>query len=330
MTDAELPYRFDLGSYRRPSSTASVDAQRWFDRGLVWSYAFNHEEAVCCFERAIALDERFALAHWGLAYAIGPNYNKQWEMFDESDLRTSLRRAYEATIRAGELATTESPLEQALIGALSQRCPSPEPVDDLSRWNAGYASAMGEVYAAHGDDLDVAALYADSLMNLTAWALWALSTGKPAEGAHTFEAKEVLDRALGRPGGMVHPGLLHFYIHLMEMSPHPERALDAANALRGLVPDSGHLLHMPTHIDVLLGDYQRVINNNELAIVADERYAEHAGAAQLLHAVSGARPPLQDLRRHVRRPDGDRAAGRRRPRSSDSRGAPPSRGPADG
>ena len=275
MTDAASPYPFDLGSFRRATSTSSVDAQRWFDRGLVWSYAFNHEEAIRCFERA--LDERFALAHWGLAYAAGPNYNKQWEAFDEVDLRTSLRRAYDASVRAEELAAAASPLEQALIRALTQRYPSPEPTDDFSRWTAGYASAMGEVYAAYGDDLDVAALYADSLMNLTAWALWDLSTGAPAEGARTLEAKEVLDSALDRPGGIAHPGLLHFYIHLMEMSPSPEQALDAANALRGLVPDAGHLVHMPTHVDVLLGDYQRVIEDNERAIIADERYVEEVG-----------------------------------------------------
>ena len=277
MTDAASPYPFDLGSFRRATSTSSADAQRWFDRGLVWSYAFNHEEAIRCFERAIAVDERFALAHWGLAYAAGPNYNKQWEAFDEVDLRTSLRRAYDASMRAVELAAAASPLEQALIRALTRRYPSPEPTDDFSRWTAGYASAMGEVYAAYGDDLDVAALYADSLMNLTAWALWDLSTGVPAEGARTVEAKEVLDSALDRRGGMAHPGLLHFYIHLMEMSPSPEQALDAANALRGLVPDAGHLVHMPTHIDVLLGDYQRVIEDNERAIVADERYVEEVG-----------------------------------------------------
>ncbi|MEA2159774.1 MAG: hypothetical protein QOD66_2154 [Solirubrobacteraceae bacterium] len=277
MTDAASPYPFDLGSFRRATSTSSVDAQRWFDRGLVWCYAFNHEEAIRCFERALALDERFALAHWGLAYAAGPNYNKQWEAFDEVDLRSSLRRAYTASVRAEELAAAASPLEQALIRALTQRYPSPEPTDDFSRWTAGYASAMGDVYAAYGDDLDVAALYADSLMNLTAWALWDLSTGAPAEGARTLEAKEVLDSALDRPGGIAHPGLLHFYIHLMEMSPSPEQALDAANALRGLVPNAGHLVHMPTHIDVLLGDYQRVIEDNERAIIADERYVEEVG-----------------------------------------------------
>jgi tetratricopeptide (TPR) repeat protein len=120
VTDDASPYPFDLGSFSRPTSTSSAEAQRWFDRGLGWSYAFNHEEAIRCFERAIAFDEGFALAHWGLAYAAGPNYNKQWEAFDEVDLRTSLRRAYDASGRAEELAATASPVEQALIRALTR------------------------------------------------------------------------------------------------------------------------------------------------------------------------------------------------------------------
>ncbi|HWC87349.1 MAG TPA: hypothetical protein VG388_12485 [Solirubrobacteraceae bacterium] len=277
--DGAAPYPFDLGSFHRATSTSSPGAQRWFNRGLTWTYGFNHEEAVRCFEHAVALDGHFALAHWGLAYAAGPNYNKQWDAFDEEDLRTSLRRAHEASARAHRLAVTAPPIEQALARALTRRFAAPEAgsEDELQRWAAEYASAMGEVYAGYGEDLDVAALYADALMNLTPWALWDLSTGAPAEGARTLEIREVLDTALGRPGGMEHPGLLHLYLHLLEMSPHPEQALAAANALRGLVPDAGHLVHMPTHIDVLLGDFERVIEDNERAIVADERYAEVAG-----------------------------------------------------
>ena len=116
---------------------------------------------------------------------------------------------------------------------------------------------MREVYRAHGDDLDVAALFADALMNLTPWQLWDLRPGTAAAGADTLEAQAVLERALERPGGHRHPGLLHMYIHLMEMSPHPERALPAADQLRELVPDAGHLSHMPTHIDVLCGHYAK-------------------------------------------------------------------------
>ena len=270
-------YPFDLGSFGRSTSTSSVEAQRWFDRGLVWSYAFNHEEAIRCFEAAVAADDRFALAHWGIAYAAGPNYNKQWDAFDDADLRASLRRAYDATQRALESSSAAPDVERDLIGAVARRYPSPEPADDLAAWTADYAEAMRAVYARHPDDLDVAALYADALMMVSPWSLWDLVTGEPADGAHTLEAKRVLESALALPGAMAHPGLLHFYIHLMEMSPAPEAALEAADALRGLVCDGGHLVHMPTHIDVLLGDYERVIAENERAITADERYAVHAG-----------------------------------------------------
>ena len=148
----------------------------------------------------------------------------------------------------------------------------------MAGWPEAYAQAMRGVAAAHPEDLDVAALFADALLNVTAWSLWDLPTGQPAAGAHTLEARRVLESAMARPDGMRHPGLLHLYIHLMEMSPTPEAALEVANALRGLVPDAGHLLHMPTHIDVLLGDYERVITDNEAAIAADDRYLAQAGA----------------------------------------------------
>lgn len=270
-------YPFDLGDYRRPPAEAPVAAQRWFDRGLIWSYAFNHEEAIVCFERALAVDPRFLLAHWGVAYASGPNYNKQWDAFDEQDLGRSLRRAHEAIVRATELARGGTQLERDLIDALRARYPSAQPENDMGRRNSAYADAMRHVYETHSGDLDVAALYADALLNVTAWSLWDLGSGEPARGARTLEAQAVLETAMRQPGGMAHPGILHFYLHLMEMSPHPEKALPAADALRALVPDAGHLIHMPTHIDVLVGDYTRVIVDNERAIAADERFVAASG-----------------------------------------------------
>ena len=270
-------YPFDLGAYGRPASTASPAAQAWFDRGLLWSYGFNHEEAVRCFERAVADDPGLALAHWGIAYAAGPNYNKDWDAFDAVDLRASLRLAHEAVTRARELAEDAAPVERDLIEALAARFPAAEPPDDFAAWKAGYADAMEAVHARHPADLDVAALYADAMMNLTAWQLWEVASGEPAEGARTLEIQRVLEAAMALPGGSTHPGVLHLYVHLMEMSAHPERALGAADTLRTLVPGAGHLLHMPTHIDVLCGDYARVVASNTAAIAADDAYAEHAG-----------------------------------------------------
>lgn len=270
---------FDLGSYHRRVSTNSRLAHDWFDRGLVWSYAFNHEEATACFERAIEHDPEFAMALWGIAYTVGPNYNKPWEVFDADELERNLNKAIYAGQTAKEKATASNctPVERALIRAIVFRYQRDSNAD-RSQWNKDYAQAMEGVYREFSDDLDVAALYADSLMNLTPWSLWDLRTGKPAEGSRTLEAKAVLDRAIAQEGGNEHPGLLHLYIHLMEMSSAPELALPAADCLRGLVPDGGHLNHMPTHLDVLCGDYRRVISSNSDAIRADERWLARAGA----------------------------------------------------
>ncbi|MFJ5262368.1 hypothetical protein ACIQAC_18070 [Streptomyces sp. NPDC088387] len=268
---------YDLGTHARPVTTSSAEAQLWFDRGLVWTYAFHHEEAVRCFEEAVAADPDCAMAHWGIAYALGPNYNKPWEFFDGEDLVRTVERTHAAVERAHERAADATPAERALIGALRARYPQASPVEDCSVWNAPYAESMRAAYEVAPDDLDVATLYADALMNLTPWQLWDLRTGEPAEGARTVEARAVLDRALGTPGGRDHPGVLHLYIHLMEMSPAPETALPVADRLRGLVPDAGHLQHMPSHLDVLCGDYRRVVSDNSAAIVADEKFHARSG-----------------------------------------------------
>ena len=265
---------YDLGNHTWPVTTSAPEAQAWFDRGLIWTYGFNHEEAVYCFEQALGADPDCAMAYWGVAYALGPNYNKPWEAFDEDDLRRSTERAGAAVSRAQQLAAGVTPAERALIEALGCRY---GPGGEREAWNARYAEAMARVYEAFPGDLDVAALYADALLNLTPWELWDLRTGQPAEGAQTARALEVLDQALRSESGRSHPGILHMYIHLMEMSPYPERARPAAEGLRGLVPDAGHLHHMPTHLDVLCGDYARVVASNSQAIVADEKYAARNG-----------------------------------------------------
>lgn len=270
-------YDYDLGTYSRPVSAADEEARLWVNRGLVWTYGFNHEEAVACFERAVATDPDCALAHWGIAYALGPNYNKPWEFFAPEEALEVMARARAAATEALRLAPRAAPVERALIEALARRYPDGRPVEECGAWEADYADAMREVYAAFGDDLDVASLHAEAQMNLAAWQLWDQATGEPAEGARTLEAKGVLEQALATPGGRSHPGLLHMYIHLMEMSGTPEEALPVADLLRGLVPDAGHLEHMPTHIDALCGDYRRVVSSNTAAAAADAKFVRHRG-----------------------------------------------------
>lgn len=268
---------YDLGTFSRTVSTSSRHAQQWFTRGLIWSYGFNHEESVECFKQAIQHDSDFALAYWGLAYALGPNYNKPWGFFDPEELQGMLLLTHEAVQSARAKSSTCSPLEQALIAALEFRYPQSKPLEDCSIWNSSYADAMANVYKGFPDDLDVAALCADALMNLTPWQLWDITTGQPAKGARTLEVKAILDRALAQDGGLQHPGLLHLYIHFWEMSTTPEKALPIADRLRGLVPDAGHLEHMPTHLDILCGDYQRAISSNMDAIRADEKFVLRRG-----------------------------------------------------
>lgn len=270
------PY-YDLGSYHRSTDTPSPDAQVWFDRGMVWAYAFNHDEAIACFERALALDPEFALARWGIAYAVGPNYNKAWEAFDPVDLTASVTRARAELARAAD--GRAGALERGLINALTARFPTDDPddTDALHGGHATYADAMTALARAHPDDVDIAALTADALVNITAWALWDTRTGEPAPGSRVLEALEILEAALATPAGRAHPGILHLYIHAMEMSATPQKALPAADLLRGLVPDAGHLQHMPSHIDVLCGNYHDSVIANIAAVQVDRRFVERSG-----------------------------------------------------
>ncbi len=269
---------FNLGSYSKPITTSSPTAQIWFDRGLVWTYAFNHEEAIVCFQKAIDTDAECALALWGIAYAIGPNYNKPWETFEAEERLDALNMAHASMERAMAAKEAATALERALIDALSHRYPADPETEDFGPWNDGYANAMREVYRSHPGDLDVCCLFAEALMNRTPWQLWDLPSGHPAEGADTVEAIDVLETAFDTlDGAWNHPGLLHMYIHLMEMSPHPERALRHGDRLSTLVPDAGHLLHMATHIDVLCGEYVNVVSRNQTAIEADRKFLSYAG-----------------------------------------------------
>ena len=269
---------FDLGSFSRPIATTSCEAQAWFDRGLVWLYGFNHEEAIVCFDRALAADPGCVMAHWGIAHAIGPNYNKAWEFFSPEEKVSALSRAHQALADAKLHGARAAPMERAMLDALAHRFPADPTVEDYGPWNDGFATAMRQVHAEFPGDLDVVAIFAEALMNRTPWKLWDLKRRRPADGASTAEAQAVLERAFAAdPGAWDHPGLLHLYIHLMEMSPTPEKALPHGDRLVDLVPDSGHLVHMATHIDVLCGDYQNVVWRNQRAIEVDRKFFAHAG-----------------------------------------------------
>ncbi len=274
-----MDYPYDLGPHSRRITTTSPEAQAWFDRGLNWTYGYNHEEAVACFEKAAKADPACAMAHWGIAYAIGPNYNYPWVLHDPAAKQSALARAFDATQAALALARSVTRAERALIEALPARYPQRTPIDDQRPWDRAFADAMRAAHQANPRDLEIRAVFAEALLNITPWKMWNLRTGEPAPGAFTLEAREVLESAFARvPGAMDHPGLLHLHVHLMEMSPTPEAALRTGDRLRELCPDMGHLIHMPTHIDVQCGLYQDTMLWNQKAVIADRKFYARQGA----------------------------------------------------
>ncbi len=268
---------FDLGPYTKKVTTASSDAQLWFDRGLNWLYGFNHGEAIKCFRMAIEHDPACAMAHWGISYAAGPNYNLPWHRYDPKGRQMALTAAFEAMQGALEHVDKASPVEQALIKALPARYPQDQATDDMAPWDKAYTVEMRKVFEAYPGDLDVRSVFVESIMNETPWKMWDLPTGRPAPDAGTVEAISALEDAFDTiPASWDHPGLLHLYVHLMEMSPFPQRALRAGDRLREIVPDSGHLIHMPTHIDVLCGHYNDVLVYNQKALGPDRRFLAYS------------------------------------------------------
>ena len=271
---------YDLGRYSRPITTTSPEAQLWFDRGLNWTYGFNHDEAIRCFEKAIEHDTDCAMAHWGLSYAYGPYINKEWRFYAQDELSRMLPIMRESAERASLLAN--DPIEKALADALIVRYQSdrPELLDVMNGWHDDFAQAMGTVHAQFPDDRDVIAIYVEAMMMRTPWMLWDLQTGEPMPNASTKRMMTVLEKGVSLTETEQldpHPGIAHMMIHTLEMSPHPERAMGAADALRDLVPDSGHLHHMPTHIDVLCGKYWDAVIASEKAIAADKKYLAQVG-----------------------------------------------------
>ena len=278
-----MNHPYELGNHRRPITTDSADAQQWFDRGLMWIYAFDLEMAVRCFREAIAHDDLCAMAWWGLTYSSGIYYNKPWHRMQKDEVAQKLQLTYKTSRAARARINHVTPVEAMMIEALQARYQSSIPVAETEyhRWDDDYADAMRKVYAAFPTDDDVCALHAEALMTRTPWALWDLRSGDPAQGASTLEAIEVLETAMQRvetADEAPHAGTLHMYIHVMEMSPAPEKALRACDALRTLVPDAAHLCHMPSHIDVRCGHYYEAVKSNERAIEADRVYLANEGA----------------------------------------------------
>jgi len=275
--------KYNLGSYKRLVTTQDQAALHWFNNGLIWIYGFDLEMAARCFREAIKLDDDCAMAWWGLAYSSGIYYNKPWHRMQKDELVEKLQFTYETSREAAKRTAHVTPLEKMLVEALQARYQSPTPVAEAEyhRWDDEYADEMRKVYAAFPEDDDVCALHAEALMTRTPWALWDLRSGEPAQNASTLEAIDVLETAMQRiesSGGEAHPGMLHMYIHVMEMSPFPEKALRACDSLRQLIPDSGHLCHMPSHIDVRCGHYYEAVVANNRAIDADRVYLANEGA----------------------------------------------------
>jgi tetratricopeptide (TPR) repeat protein len=261
-----------LGKHHHKVSTSNADAQRFFDQGLTFVFAFNHDEAIRSFRHAAELDPQLAMAYWGIALATGPNYNMDIDLERE-------KAAYDAVQKARSLAVKASGQERDYIEALSKRY-SNDPKPDLKRLAVEYKNAMGELSKRYPDDLDAATLYAESLMDLNPWQLWS-KDGKPAHG--TEEIVEVLESVLRRDPN--HAGANHFYIHAVEASSAPERALDSAERLKTLVPAAGHLVHMPAHIFMRTGNYEAASLANEAGAAADRAYLKGTGARGLYSAM---------------------------------------------
>lgn len=271
------PY-FNLGTFGRKISTISREAQVWFDRALVWTYCFNHDEAITCYKQAIAHDKNCAMAYWGISFCSGSNYNKTWALFDERDRINAIKQCYSFSQEALKRTNNASHWEKGIIEALAQRYPNDDPSRDLAACSKAYAEAMREVYLNFGhEDFDIITLFADALMNVAPRRLYDASTGLPIASSPVFEVKDLLERALKMPGVERHPGPAHMYIHLMEMSATPEAALPAAEMIREIFPDTGHTFHMPAHIDVLVGDYRRAVEYNLKATIADDKFFQQNG-----------------------------------------------------
>jgi tetratricopeptide (TPR) repeat protein len=248
-----------MGSLHHPIATRSPEAQKFFDQGLTLIYAFNHDEAVRSFRRAAELDPKAAMPWWGIANALGPNYNLDVDPEREKE-------AFDAVQKAKSLAVAGPENERDYIDALATRY-SGDAKPDLNKLAHDYSRAMGELAKKYPDDPDAATIYAESMMDLRPWGLWKLD-GTPSEG--TLEIIAVLESVLAR--WPEHVGANHYYIHAVEASPHAAWGLPSAERLGTLVPNAGHLVHMPAHIYARVGDFEAAAKSNEVAAAVDIAY----------------------------------------------------------
>jgi tetratricopeptide (TPR) repeat protein len=255
----KAPLLDGVGGHYHPISTEVPEAQRFFDQGLILSYGFNHAEAERSFREVTRLDPDCAMGYWGMALVVGPNINVGMPS-------SAVPKAYAAMRKALELAPQASEREQAYIHALSHRY-APYPPEDRTPLDKAYAEAMREVAEMYPGDPDAAVLYAEALMDLHPWNYW---TPEGSPQPWTPEILKVLESVMEKNPD--HPGANHFYIHAVEASPNPERGLPSANRLRNLVPGAGHLVHMPSHIYIRVGDYHEGSLANQRAIQSDQEY----------------------------------------------------------
>src|SRR5438477_1786196 len=265
---AKEPLYEGLGSYSRKITTDSPEAQRYFDQGLAFLHGFNHRAAIRAFQQAAEIDPRCAMAHWGLALACGPHINLTVVPPPAAEL------AWKELNLARKNAAYASPVERALIHALGKRYANPQPAD-RSGLDRAYAAAMREVWRKFPKDPDAGALFAEAMMDLRPWDQWT-PEGKPQPG--TDEILATLEAVLKL--NPKHPFANHLYIHAVEASPNPERAIAAADRLRNLQPGLAHNVHMPSHIDIRTGGWLQAVDTNVKAVEADQRYRKIFGPAK--------------------------------------------------
>ncbi len=256
----------NLGSYHRAIKTSNADAQKFFDEGLTLLYGFNHEESFKSFEIAAAKDPASPMPHWGMSLALGTNIN-------DVALPDRLKQAHTRLVEAQKRKDAGSDVEQGLVDALTKRYGADPAASDQAVREKAYSDAMGALAKKFPEDLDVATLYAESLMNLRPWRLYT-KDGAPEPG--TEQIVSALEGVMKRNPN--HPGANHYYIHAVEASKSPDRALPQAARLETLVPGAGHLVHMPAHIYIRTGQYARSAKSNADAAAVDEKYIAATGA----------------------------------------------------